>query len=290
MTDSSGLAAAIVSATKVELEAELEGLTQEHRSKLKAALEAVDAKDMKQGGGKLEVENLEAVDGKLVLDAKAKETLVLDFTNGWRQQLQNFTETIDDPRAVAEVAYRCLIEALGKTEASRPELVKTPARAAKAWLERTSGIQVIDPLSAVGEGIFEVEGAQDLVAVRDISFNSTCEHHLLPFWGTVHVAYIPNGRVLGLSKFARLLKVLSQRLQLQERLTKQFVEAIFELLAPQGVAVAIEARHSCMSMRGVATPAVTRTIALRGATHDPFVQMLLMNGIGGAISSAPSCP
>merc|ERR1711924_121560 len=148
---------------------------------------------------------------------------------------------------LAEAAYRQLLQTLGAQEASRSELVKTPARAAKAWLELTSGLQVADPLSAVGEGIFEVEvGSQDLVAVRDIGFNSLCEHHLLPFWGIAHIAYLPSGRVLGLSKFARLLKVISRRLQLQERLTQQFADALNELLAPQGVAIAIEARHACM--------------------------------------------
>lgn len=188
-----------------------------------------------------------------------------------------------DPRAEAEAAYRRLIECLGEQEASRPELLKTPARAAKAWLELTEGIQVEDPLTAVGEGIFEVEGAQDLVAVRDMPFNSLCEHHLLPFWGSVSVAYIPNGRVLGLSKFARLLKVLARRLQLQERLAQQFAEALDKILAPQGVAIAIEARHSCMAMRGVATPAVTRTVALRGVMKDdPSIRALLLSGVSSS--------
>jgi GTP cyclohydrolase I len=188
-----------------------------------------------------------------------------------------------DPRAEAEAAYRRLIECLGEQEASRPELLKTPARAAKAWLELTSGIQVEDPLTAVGEGIFEVEGAQDLVAVRDMPFNSLCEHHLLPFWGSVSVAYIPNGRVLGLSKFARLLRVLARRLQLQERLAQQFAEALDKILAPQGVAIAIEARHSCMAMRGVATPAVTRTVALRGVMKDdPSIRALLLSGVSSS--------
>lgn len=182
---------------------------------------------------------------------------------------------------MAEAAFRSLIEVLGEQEASRPELVKTPARAAKAWLELTSGIAEKDPLSAVGEGIFEVEGAQDLVAVRDIQFNSLCEHHLLPFWGTAHVAYIPDGRVLGLSKFARLLKVFSRRLQLQERLTHQFAEALDHLLAPQAVIVTMEARHACMSMRGVATPAVTRTLAFRGPSKDnPATREMLLIGVG----------
>lgn len=185
-----------------------------------------------------------------------------------------------EPRAVAEEAFRSLLSTLGEREAGRPELVKTPARAAKAWLELTSGIAEEEPLNAVGEGIFEVEGAQDLVAVRDIQFNSLCEHHLLPFWGTAHVAYIPDGRVLGLSKFARLLKVFARRLQLQERLTHQFAEALEQLLSPHAVVVSMEARHACMSMRGVATPAVTRTLAFRGRSKDvPSTRENLMRGV-----------
>merc|ERR1719191_257913 len=100
-------------------------------------------------------------------------------------------------------------------------------------------------MQAVGEGIFNLEGdAQDVVSVREIQFNSLCEHHLLPFWGTLHVAYIPDRRVLGLSKFARLLKVFSRRLQLQERLTQQYAEALVRLLSPLAVAVSVEARHA----------------------------------------------
>lgn len=188
--------------------------------------------------------------------------------------------------AKAEAAYRTLLECLGPKESSREEVSKTPKRAAKAWLELTSGVHLEDPLSVVGTGIFEVAGARDLVSVRDMGFSSLCEHHLLPFWGICHVAYIPNGRVLGLSKFARLLRVFAKRLQLQERLGLQIAEALVKLLSPKAVAVAIEARHSCMSMRGVSTPAVTRTVCIRGVEQDdPSVRALLMEGVGG---SAPT--
>lgn len=178
-------------------------------------------------------------------------------------------------------AYTQLIAALGAEEAGRPELLKTPARAAKAWLELTSGCQVPDPLSVVGEGIFTVEGATDLVAVTDMTFHSMCEHHLLPFSGKGSIAYLPQGRVLGLSKFARLLEVFARRPQLQERLGKQLAEALVELLQPRAVAVVLEATHSCMSMRGVNTPAVTRTVTLRGPdADDPAVRSQLLSGIG----------
>lgn len=192
----------------------------------------------------------------------------------------------EGPQAEAAAAYRQLLESLGSTEASRSELVKTPLRAAKAWLEMTSGIHE-DPISVVGEGVFDVEGARDLVTVRDMPFNSLCEHHLLPFWGHCTIAYIPNGRVLGLSKFARLTHVFARRLQLQERLSLQIAEAVVQLLSPRAVAVCIEARHACMSMRGVATPAVTRTVCIRGVDEDdPSVRALLLDGVGGAASPA----
>jgi len=195
--------------------------------------------------------------------------------------------TSDDPLRSATAAYRLLLDAvLGASgEASRQELDKTPARAARAFMEMTSGHAVADPLSVVGEGIFDVEGAHDLVVVRDMPFHSLCEHHLLPFSGVAHVAYLPNGRVLGLSKFARLLKVFSQRLQLQERLTQQVADTLDRALAPQAVAVAVEATHACMCMRGIASPARTRTLVVRGELScQPHVRSLLLTGLGASDS------
>merc|ERR1712137_538146 len=112
-------------------------------------------------------------------------------------------------------------------------------------------------------------------------FHSICEHHLLPFSGKGAVAYFPSGRVLGLSKFARLLHVFARRPQLQERLGKQLAEALEQLLSPRAVAVVLEASHTCMSMRGVNTPAVTRTVTLRGPMcHDAAMREELLTGIG----------
>mmetsp|Transcript_114985 Transcript_114985/g.256778 ORF Transcript_114985/g.256778 Transcript_114985/m.256778 type:complete len:418 (+) Transcript_114985:69-1322(+) len=183
-------------------------------------------------------------------------------------------------RADGEAAFRQLLSTLGNAEASRPELLRTPYRAAKAWRELTSGCHVRDPLSVVGNGIFEVEGSTDLVAVRDIPFHSLCEHHLLPFSGTAHVAYYPEGRVLGLSKFARLLQVFARRLQLQERLTLQFVEALAQLLGPRAIAVTMEAHHACMCSRGVGVPATTRTVAVRGpGKDDPLLRGPLLDAV-----------
>merc|ERR1719329_651006 len=147
-----------------------------------------------------------------------------------------------------------LLDALGPDEAGREEVAKTPLRAAKAWLELNDGLQQ-DPRDIVGDSIFEVKGtAKDVVVVRDMPFNSLCEHHLLPFTGVAHVAYVPNERVLGLSKFARLLRCFTRRLQLQERISSSLADALVELVDPKAVAVVVEARHSCMSMRGVQTP------------------------------------
>ncbi|CAL1146384.1 unnamed protein product [Cladocopium goreaui] len=180
----------------------------------------------------------------------------------------------------AEDAYRLLLSTLGIEESSRHELEKTPARAAKAFREMTIGLQVEYPLSVAGDAVFDVDGAHDLVAVREIPFHSLCEHHLLPFAGTAHIAYFPNGRVLGLSKFARLLEVFARRLQLQERLGHQLAEALVELLGPKAVAVSLEAYHTCMSHRGAGVPSRTRTIALRGLQKDdPFIREQLLSGV-----------
>eukprot|EP00439_Symbiodinium_sp_Y106_P040483 s4102_g4.t5 len=122
------------------------------------------------------------------------------------QLSKNFQRRAGSAHPLAEEAFRQLLSTLGPEESSRPELYKTPYRAAKAFMEMTAGTSIKDPLEAVGDAVFEVEGAHDLVAVRDIPFHSLCEHHLLPFSGTAHIAYFPDGRVLGLSKFARLLQ------------------------------------------------------------------------------------
>lgn len=149
-------------------------------------------------------------------------------------------------------------------EYDRKVLNDTPARAAKAFREMTAGLKVKDPKAVVGKGIFDVPEARDVVSIRDMPFHSLCEHHLLPFSGMAHIAYLPQGKVLGLSKFPRLLHIFARRPQVQERLTTQFAESVMELLNPKAVAVAMEATHGCMCHRGVGVDAYTRTIALRG--------------------------
>ncbi|HEV2274860.1 MAG TPA: GTP cyclohydrolase I FolE [Acidobacteriaceae bacterium] len=144
--------------------------------------------------------------------------------------------------------YRELISRFGEDPA-RDGLVKTPERVAGAMAFLTKGYQQ-DPGKILRGALFDVD-YDEMVIVKEIEMFSLCEHHLLPFFGKVHVAYIPNGRVIGLSKIPRLVDVFARRLQVQERLTRQIAEAIEEAVEPRGVGVVIEARHLCMMMRGV---------------------------------------
>jgi len=146
----------------------------------------------------------------------------------------------------------------------RAELTSTPGRVAEAWRQFTSGYDA-DIAALLSDGIFD-DDHDGLVLVRDIDFYSMCEHHLVPFFGRCHVGYLPDGKILGLSKVARIVDVFARRLQVQERLTTQVADAIEEHLAPKGVAVVIEAQHLCMMMRGVERDnAVAVTSAMRGA-------------------------
>lgn len=159
-------------------------------------------------------------------------------------------------------AVRTILECIDDSP-TREGLQKTPQRYAKALLELTSGYS-LSPRDVIGDATFD-EGHSEIVLVRDISLFSLCEHHLLPFHGIAHIAYIPNGRVLGLSKLARVVQLYARRLQVQERLTNEIADAIFECADAQGVMVYISSKHLCMSMRGVQKPdAVTITTAVRG--------------------------
>jgi GTP cyclohydrolase I len=149
----------------------------------------------------------------------------------------------------------------------REGLVRTPERVAKAMSFLTSGYAMtVDDV--VGSALFEEEH-ENMVMVRDIELYSLCEHHMLPFFGKAHVAYIPNGKIVGLSKLPRIVEIFARRLQVQERLTEQVAKAIEEVLAPRGVGVVIEAYHLCMMMRGVEKQnSRTITSALRGVFRD----------------------
>jgi GTP cyclohydrolase I len=165
----------------------------------------------------------------------------------------------------------------------REGLLNTPKRYAKAMRYLTSGYQG-DPKTIIGDALFR-EGAREMVIVRDIELFSLCEHHLLPFYGKAHVAYIPNGKVVGLSKIPRIVDVFARRLQVQERLTNQIAETLMKELKPLGVAVIIESFHLCMMMRGVEKQnSYTITSSMNGvfktndATRKEFLSLL--GGLG----------
>ncbi|AZI43943.1 GTP cyclohydrolase I FolE [Deinococcus psychrotolerans] len=158
------------------------------------------------------------------------------------------------------------LAAIGE-DPDREGLLKTPQRVARAWGFLTGGYQLTLG-EAAGDAVFEAEGSE-MVIVKDIEFYSMCEHHMLPFYGRAHIAYIPDGKILGLSKFARIVDLYARRLQVQERITTQVAEAVEELLAPKGVAVLLEGTHLCMAMRGVQKQnSSTTTSAMRGSFRD----------------------
>ena len=178
------------------------------------------------------------------------------------------------------VHYREILRLLGE-DPDREGLIKTPERVAKAMSFITKGYAQ-DPIAILRSAMFKEE-YQQMVLVKDIELFSVCEHHMLPFIGKAHVAYIPNGYITGLSKIARVVEAYSRRLQVQERLTTQIKEAINDALHPLGVAVVIEARHLCMSMRGVQKQStVTTTSDFTGAferseTRAEFLQLIGSN-------------
>jgi GTP cyclohydrolase I len=169
------------------------------------------------------------------------------------------------------------LELLGE-DPTRDGLHKTPSRVAKAMAWLTHGYQ-LDPRAVIGDALFE-EDHENMVMVRDIEMYSMCEHHMLPFFGKAHIAYIPQGRIVGLSKLPRIVEVFARRLQVQERLTEQIAQAIQDVLQPEGVGVVIECEHLCMMMRGVEKQnSRTITSALKGsfktdpATRDEFLRL-----------------
>lgn len=163
--------------------------------------------------------------------------------------------------------YHAILESLGE-DTKREGLLKTPERASKAMQFLTKGYQE-DPKAILQSALFK-EDYQNMVIVKNIELYSLCEHHILPFYGKAHIAYIPNGYVVGLSKIPRVVDVFARRLQVQERLTNQILECIEDSLKPLGVAIVIEAAHMCMMMRGVQKQnSVTTTSAFTGEFEKP---------------------
>jgi GTP cyclohydrolase I len=187
---------------------------------------------------------------------------------------------------LGELPFQAMIAEMLRRLGEDPErqgLLKTPERVEKSlqWLTRGYRMSVED---VIGDAVFD-EDHRNMVIVRDIDMYSMCEHHMLPFFGKVHVAYIPRGRIVGLSKVPRLVEVFARRLQVQERLTDQIAQALYDVLDPEGVGVICEAYHLCMMMRGVEKQnSKTITSAVRGVfledqrTRDEFLRLCMING------------
>lgn len=197
-----------------------------------------------------------------------------EFTSNYRRE-----DIYDQERIYALMGhYREILRLLGE-DPEREGLIKTPERVAKAMSFITKGYNQ-DPIAILRSAMFKEE-YQQMVLVKDIELFSVCEHHMLPFIGKAHVAYIPNGYITGLSKIARIVECFARRLQVQERLTVQIRDSIQQALNPIGVAVVIEASHTCMQMRGVEKQrSVTTTSAFTGIflsdprTRDEFMQLI----------------
>jgi len=183
---------------------------------------------------------------------------------------------VDRPRI--EAAVREILFAIGE-DPDREGLLETPARVARMYAELFAGLHA-DPRQLLAK-TFE-QKYDEMVLVRDIRFASVCEHHLLPFTGQAHVGYLPSGRIVGLSKLARVVEVLARRPQVQERMTEELADLIMEELTPRGVAVVVEASHSCMTIRGVRNPdSLCATSAMRGAFRDnPATRAELLSLLG----------
>jgi len=186
----------------------------------------------------------------------------------------------DEDRKEAELHVQALLRLIGD-DPDREGLADTPARVVRAMEEHFGGYGQ-DPREHLDRTFDEVQGYDELVLVSDIEVFSHCEHHMVPFVGKAHVGYIPKGRVVGLSKLARVVDVFAKRLQVQEKLTVQIAQAIEESLAPQGVAVVLQCQHFCMCYRGVKKPGSwTTTSRLRGIfLHDSAARMELLTLLG----------
>ena len=194
------------------------------------------------------------------------------------------SESISAASLTTQELYREILVRIGE-DPTRDGLLDTPERMEKSMAFLTRGY-AMDVKTVLHDALFEVD-YDEMVVVKDIEFFSMCEHHLLPFFGKAHIAYLPDGKVIGLSKIPRVVDVFARRLQVQERLTTQIADAIADAVDPQGVAVILEARHLCMMMRGVEKQhSATVTSAMRGVfktqlqTRNEFLSLVRRNGDG----------
>ena len=189
----------------------------------------------------------------------------------------------EDKKKKLEANTKNLLEILGE-DSSREGLINTPKRVAKAWDFLTKGYnENLDDL--INNAIFEGE-SKDMVIVKNIEFYSLCEHHMIPFYGKAHIGYIPNGKIIGLSKLARITDLFAQRLQVQERLTNQIAKCLQDVLNPKGVAVVLEGKHFCMLSRGVQKQnSIATSSSMLGifrekeSTRNEFLKLIEMNNI-----------
>tara|TARA_X000000368_G_C22929576_1_gene666941 strand:+ start:122 stop:697 length:576 start_codon:yes stop_codon:yes gene_type:complete len=189
----------------------------------------------------------------------------------------------DKDKKHLEKITKSLLESIGE-DPNREGLLKTPQRVAKSWEFLSKGYdEDLDTL--INNAIFE-ESAKDMVIVKNIEFYSLCEHHLIPFYGKAHVAYIPNGKIIGLSKIPRIIDHYSKRLQVQERLTNQIANTLQDILKPKGVAVVMEGKHFCMLMRGVqkqnsiaTTSAMLGLFRKKDTTRNEFLNLIQTNNV-----------
>jgi GTP cyclohydrolase I len=192
-------------------------------------------------------------------------------------------EVLDRPEQACTNEIECsvtdILQAIGE-DINREGLQRTPARVARMYEELTAGYHV-DPERLINDAIFDVDYDQ-MVVVRDIDYYSLCEHHILPFLGKVHVAYVPNGRIIGLSKIPRIVEMFARRLQVQERMTQQIADFLDRRLEPLGVAVVAEGLHMCAAMRGVkkANARMTTSAMLGVFRDDDMVRREFLNHIG----------
>ena len=209
----------------------------------------------------------------LVMDVERLEELFQISPNGLPKEVK------DKKKAAIEESVRTLLTNVGE-DPDREGLQRTPDRVARMYDELLSGYHT-DPVKMINDALFTVDYSE-MVIVKDIDYYSMCEHHMLPFYGKVHVAYIPNGKVIGLSKIPRIVEMFARRLQVQERMTEQIADFINEVIQPQGVAVVAEGVHMCSMMRGVKKANASMvTSAVRGTfKDDPKTRAEFMEHIG----------